>query len=142
MAASDGFQVTNEESVSVHHYANVLFNVLRGGIFDNQYTIQTKDCVKTIKHFNTDVYSAHAEWLSQLPAHVSLADLYHEVETRHCSQLERLTMEYLPITFGRRHGDPSRPWNQFEIKLLDNNNEKLLSYQGNWRDIFKIKIYL
>ena len=137
MAAADGFQVTNEESVSAHHYANVLFNVLRGGIFDNQYTIQTKDYVKTIKHFNTDVYSAHAEWLSQLPAHVSLADLYQEVETRHCSQLERLTMEYLPITFGRRHGDPSRPWNQFEIKLLDNNNEKLLSYQGNWRDIFQ-----
>jgi hypothetical protein len=52
-------------------------------------------------------------------------------------QLERLAAEYLPITFGRRHGDPSRPWNQFEIKLKDDAGHRLLSYQGNWRDIFQ-----
>jgi len=43
----------------------------------------------------------------------------------------------LPLTFGRRHGDPSRPWNHFEIKLKDENGDRLLSYQGNWRDIFQ-----
>jgi hypothetical protein len=32
-------------------------------------------------------------------------------------QLERLCHEYLPITFGRRHGDPSRPWNRFSIRV-------------------------
>ena len=52
-------------------------------------------------------------------------------------QLERLAAEYLPITFGRRHGDPSRPWNQFEIKLKDEAGHSLLSYEGNWRDIFQ-----
>ena len=45
--------------------------------------------------------------------------------------------EYLPITFGRRHGDPSRPWNQFAIRLKDEQGEPLLSYEGNWRDIFQ-----
>jgi hypothetical protein len=43
----------------------------------------------------------------------------------------------MPIRFGRRHGDPSRPWNQFEIKLHDNAGNRLLSYEGNWRDIFQ-----
>jgi hypothetical protein len=52
-------------------------------------------------------------------------------------QLVRLTCEYLPITFGRRHGDPSRPWNQFSIKLKDDRGNYLLNYQGNWRDIFQ-----
>jgi hypothetical protein len=46
-------------------------------------------------------------------------------------------MEYLPITFGRRHGDPSRPWNQFSIVLKDARGQPLLNYQGNWRDIFQ-----
>ncbi|SET34366.1 hypothetical protein [Thalassotalea agarivorans] len=137
MAAADGFQQTNEEQVSAHHYANVLFNVLRGGIFDDQYHIDSKDYVKTIKHFNSATYYKHSRWLNTLPARIELSELQHQVNAQKCYQLERLTMEYLPITFGRRHGDPSRPWNQFEIKLRDENNEKILSYQGNWRDIFQ-----
>jgi len=51
--------------------------------------------------------------------------------------LARLAYEYLPITFGRRHGDPSRPWNQFAIRLKDEHGNPLLSYEGNWRDIFQ-----
>ena len=31
--------------------------------------------------------------------------------------LIRLCYEYLPLTFSRRHGDPSRPWNRFSINL-------------------------
>lgn len=37
MAGGDGFQLTNEENVTAHHYANALFNILRGGVFDEQY---------------------------------------------------------------------------------------------------------
>ncbi len=43
MAASDGFQALAEENVSTHHYANVLFNVLRGGTFDEQYTVSVEE---------------------------------------------------------------------------------------------------
>lgn len=137
MAAADGFQTTNEETVSAHHYANVLFNVLRGGIFDQQYKISSKDFVHTIKHFNAAVYNKHSAWLNQLPEYVELPSLHQQVNELNSPQLERLAMEYLPITFGRRHGDPSRPWNQFEIRLLDEKKQKILSYQGNWRDIFQ-----
>ena len=35
------------------------------------------------------------------------------------SSFIRLCHEYLPLTFGRRHGDPSRPWNYFNIQVKD-----------------------
>ena len=46
-------------------------------------------------------------------------------------------MEYLPLTFSRRHGDPSRPWNLFDIRVKDEQDRHIISYQGNWRDIFQ-----
>ncbi|MFN3940745.1 MAG: hypothetical protein ACK4IY_09155, partial [Chitinophagales bacterium] len=49
----------------------------------------------------------------------------------------RLTLEYLPLSFSRRHGDPSRPWNAFsiDVKKADGSSKKY--YEGNWRDIFQ-----
>lgn len=137
MASSDGFQVTGEEDVSLHHYANTLFNVLRGGIFANQYQILRTDLINTLKHFNIDTYQRHQAALSNLSATLSLDKLMSFVEELNDAQLSRLVYEYLPITFGRRHGDPSRPWNQFAIELKDDRGQPLLSYQGNWRDIFQ-----
>ena len=137
MAAADGLQETAEEIVSAHHYANVLFNVLRGGIFDNQYIISRRDFKDTVETFNVKVYERHRQMLHALPEYLHLAQLLEIVEQQNDPQLFRLTREYLPITFGRRHGDPSRPWNQFSIKLKDTKGNRLLSYQGNWRDIFQ-----
>lgn len=137
MAGCDGFQVTAEEKVAVHHYANVQYNVLRGGIFDNQYQVSSGDFSATIRLFNDDVYQQHQAMLDALPKHVDFNQLLSTIINQGDPQLERLTYEYLPITFGRRHGDPSRPWNDFEIKLKNDQGEPLLSYQGNWRDIFQ-----
>jgi len=137
MAAGDGFQVTAEENVAVHHYANVQYNILRGGIFDNQYSLSSGDFSATVKLFNADVYQQHQAFLEALPEHLSFSQLLSSVIDQGDTQLVRLSYEYLPITFGRRHGDPSRPWNQFSIKLKDEQNKPLLSYEGNWRDIFQ-----
>jgi hypothetical protein len=137
MASVDGFQLTGEESVSEHHYANVLFNALRGGIFDDQYMISSSDFSTTIDLFNHEVYQRNQSLLDSLPEKLNFSDLLNEIKASGDSQLERLSSEYLPISFGRRHGDPSRPWNQFAIKLVDENNNRLLTYQGNWRDIFQ-----
>ena len=52
-------------------------------------------------------------------------------------QLERLCREYLPLTFSRRHGDPSRPWNRFSIATRNADGTRILNYEGNWRDIFQ-----
>jgi hypothetical protein len=137
MAAADGFQALAEETVSTHHYANVLFNVLRGGIFDEQYTIAVSDLAGSVHHFNRDVYERNADFLEGLPQSFQSGDLISAVSDRGDPQLERLCYEYLPITFGRRHGDPSRPWNRFAIRLRDEHGKRLLSYEGNWRDIFQ-----
>lgn len=137
MAAGDGFQLTAEERVSVHHYANVQFNILRGGIFDNQYQLSCADFCASLKQLNTSVLQRHQSLLQSLPAQIHVSTLLATVEQANDPQLTRLCYEYLPITFGRRHGDPSRPWNQFEIKLKDEWGNRLLSYQGNWRDIFQ-----
>ncbi len=137
MAAADGFQSTAEENVSAHHYANVLFNVLRGGIFDDGYNVSSRDIRKTVALFNSRITKRNRELLDGLPERLSYGALLDRVHASGDAQLQRLALEYLPITFGRRHGDPSRPWNQFAIVLKDKRGEDLLSYQGNWRDIFQ-----
>jgi hypothetical protein len=137
MASADGFQLTRDENVAVHHYANVMFNVLRGGIFNNQYHVSGKDFAETIKGFNKPVFNRNKNIFSSISEDIPYPTLMALLGIQKDRQLVRLGLEYLPITFGRRHGDPSRPWNQFEIKLKDDNDQAILSYQGNWRDIFQ-----
>ncbi|MDX2486181.1 MAG: hypothetical protein QNL03_01635 [Gammaproteobacteria bacterium] len=137
MARGDGFQLVAEEVVSAHHYANVLFNILRGGSFYDQYQVSMRDFAGLIGKFNHVVYQRNQELFEWLPEQLTFTELLAIIKSHGDIQLERLAMKYLPITFGRRHGDPSRPWNDFAIKLKDENGEHLLSYQGNWRDIFQ-----
>jgi hypothetical protein len=137
MAAGDAFQVSAEEEVTTHHYANVLFNILRGGIFVDQYNVSARDFSQTVYHFNRRVHARNREFLDGLPETLDFTRLVSMVRSQDDLQLERLCYEYLPITFGRRHGDPSRPWNRFAIRLKDESGQRLLSYQGNWRDIFQ-----
>jgi hypothetical protein len=137
LASADGFQLVNEELVGVHHYANTLFNLLRGGIFSDQYRINKDDFVANIKQFNISVFERNQAFLQALPEQFLLSEVLNKIEALNDLQLARLATEYLPIYFGRRHGDPSRPWNQFLIKLKDEQDQPLLTYQGNWRDIFQ-----
>jgi hypothetical protein len=137
IARGDGFQLTAEENVAVHHYANVLFNILRGGVFDDQYRVSSRDFRQNIRNFNRTLYQRHLAMLEALPEKLDFTQLLLLVKKQDDPQLQRLCLEYLPITFGRRHGDPSRPWNQFAIKLKDEEGNRLLSYEGNWRDIFQ-----
>ena len=137
IASADGLQATTEENVSAHHYANVLFNVLRGGIFADQYRISARDLSASIRRSNRGIFERNADFIRQLPDSMSLTELYAAVARADDPQLERLCLEYLPITFGRRHGDPSRPWNRFSIRPRDETGDRILSYQGNWRDIFQ-----
>ncbi len=137
VAAGDGLQETAEENVSAHHFANVLFNILRGGIFADQYMIPSRNYVRHIELFNRGVHRRHRTLLETLPDMVGYAQLRSLIEQTGDPQLLRLTHEFLPLTFGRRHGDPSRPWNQFIIRLKDEGGNRLLNYQGNWRDIFQ-----
>ena len=87
VAQNDGLQQTGDEANDARHFANVLFNTMRGGYYLN--------------------YPPQSD------------------------------AEDLPLTFGRRHGDPSRPWNLFSIRVQDEEGKPVVAYQGNWRDIFQ-----
>ncbi len=89
VARNDGVQETGDEANDARHFANVLFNTMRGGYY------------------------------------LTYPPKKGEGE------------EDLPLTFGRRHGDPSRPWNLFSIRVQDEKGNPVVAYQGNWRDIFQ-----
>lgn len=134
---ADGIQHTADEHQDARHFSNVLFNCMRGGIFDDNYTINARFFFRHVKHFNHKCAARHQTLLLALPATISREQLREIVEQQDDPQLLRLFFEYLPLTFSRRHGDPSRPWNLFDINIKGENGERLLSYQGNWRDIFQ-----
>ncbi len=99
VAQNDGVQHTADEANDARHFANTLFNTMRGGYYLNYPPTAAPD--------DSD------------------------------PQALRKYYEYLPLTFGRRHGDPSRPWNLFNIRVQDEQGKPVVSYQGNWRDIFQ-----
>jgi len=39
VGASDGLQLTSDRARNTRHFANTMFNIMRGGIFDDNYTI-------------------------------------------------------------------------------------------------------
>lgn len=135
--SADGIQFSDDEHGTARHYSNTLFNVMRGGIYKDEYQIESENFAKHVKHFNKYVADKHESFLSQLNKCINYRDLQLLVQQQNDPQLYRLFQEYLPLTFSRRHGDPSRPWNNFNIRIKDENGNKLLSWQGNWRDIFQ-----
>ncbi|HLP05853.1 MAG TPA: hypothetical protein VK152_10530, partial [Paludibacter sp.] len=128
---------TADENEVARHFANTLFNTMRGGIYDDNYSIFTVGLKKHIQHFNSGVWFKYQDFLSSLPESIEYSKLDTLIQEQNDDNLYRLFLEYLPLTFSRRHGDPSRPWNLFNINIKDENGNKLLSYQGNWRDIFQ-----
>jgi hypothetical protein len=137
VAYSDGFQVTNTPQCYVRHYSNTLFNIMRGGVFSNGYMLSTEDFKLYLKQINTYLYNEYQSWLERLPQQINYLNLLNNAKEFKNADLLRIVYEYLPLTFSRRHGDPSRPWNQFSIETKNEDGSPKLNYQGNWRDIFQ-----
>ena len=137
VAQNDGVQSTADEANDARHFANTLFNTMRGGFYCDNYQISGPAFAQHIRTFNCALADKHHTFLTNLPESISHAELDQAVQERQDHQLHRLFMEYLPLTFSRRHGDPSRPWNLFDIRVKDEQDRHIISYQGNWRDIFQ-----
>ena len=137
VAQADGMQLSNDQLSYARHFSNTLFNVMRGGIFMNNYTLDKADVVHFIGQMNTEISAKYANWLNQLPKTLNYIELIRLAESTGDFDLVRICSEYLPLTFSRRHGDPSRPWNQFSIETKNADGSLKLNYQGNWRDIFQ-----
>lgn len=137
VAGADGIQLSNNRLLADHHFANVLFNVMRGGIFADQYWIRAKDLVDFISIRNRPLLGAHPDFFAALPDKIHLSDLLARAKASASEDLLRMCYAYLPLTFSRRHGDPSRPWNRFAINIKQPDGSQKLDYEGNWRDIFQ-----
>ena len=93
--------------------------------------------MNNLKIRNTKVYKNFKKENPFNDEIIELDQLIHFSDTTNDPSMMRLCREYLPLILSRRHGDPSRPWNRFEIKTKDENNNDLFYYEGNWRDIFQ-----
>lgn len=138
VANADGLQCSEDQQRNSRHFANVMFNIMRGGIFDEGYWIEKKDLTSYLKKANHKLYAQHKSALDGFEERFTLHQLRAFIAQRNDSHLTRLGMEYLPLKFSRRHGDPSRPWNRFSINTQSEvDGSKILDYEGNWRDIFQ-----
>ena len=136
---ADGMQETAEEMTGSHHRANVMFNIMRGGVFANDGNIIPRDFKAFVALRLPSALKEVDAALRNIPQDtpVSRTQMGNALCILKDKQVDRLLREYLPLTFSRRHGDPSRPWNKFSIKLKGADGLPLLNYEGNWRDIFQ-----
>jgi len=137
VAAADGLELTGDDLSSDRHFSNALFNVMRGGIPDRGYLVSRADFKAFLGKANRAVAGRQAAFLDSLEETLLHSRLLALARAQDDPDLERLAHEYLPLTFSRRHGDPSRPWNIFSIEVKSEHGERILNYQGNWRDIFQ-----
>lgn len=136
VGSADGVERGEERMMEAHQFANVLFNVMRGGVFVNEGRVGTEDFVAFARGRNR---AAGEKWAELLKGKVEVpVRELREIGRRSLDgDVERVGLEYLPLTFSRRHGDPSRPWNVFRISVEDEEGLPVLNYEGNWRDIFQ-----
>ncbi|MEI6491037.1 MAG: hypothetical protein WCO94_00695, partial [Verrucomicrobiota bacterium] len=137
VASADGLQKTSQPDHDAHHFANTVFNCMRGGVPDDGYEFPSDDFAGFLRKRSRPVAARHLAWLASLPAKLDRDELQQLARSNGDPQLIRLAREYLPLLFSRRHGDPSRPWNRFSIQLKDDAGRPAYGYQGNWRDIFQ-----
>lgn len=137
LARADGFQQSADPMALAHHRANVLFNIMRGGVFVDGTRFDRDDLQAFVRQRHRAVGDRLQGLASSWPAKVERAFVFQTAREANDTQLERLLLEYLPLTFSRRHGDPSRPWNRFAIRVRDVQGQRVLDHQGNWRDIFQ-----
>ena len=137
VSKADGMQMGNDALSCARHFSNTLFNVMRGGIFTSNYKLDKTDFILFVGQINKPLCNKYKIWLDQLPEQINYNDLIGLAEKNSDPDLIRICYEYLPLTFSRRHGDPSRPWNQFSIETKNPDGSAKLNYQGNWRDIFQ-----
>lgn len=138
VGSSDGLQLTEDKLRNVRHFSNTMFNIMRGGIFDNNYQIEKWDFSNYLSKANKEVFIAYEHIIHLLSTKFSSSKLQEIASNCIDKDFTRLCLEYMPLKFSRRHGDPSRPWNKFSINTRSEiDGSKILDYEGNWRDIFQ-----
>lgn len=137
LSSSDAIQCSSNERRCNRHLSNTVFNVMRGGLPLGNYAFQPDDFRQHVEQFNRELLDRHNEFFCKIPDRIDSNQLIETIDRINDPDLTRLALEYLPLAFSRRHGDPTRPWNHFSINLRSDGGQTNLNYQGNWRDIFQ-----
>jgi hypothetical protein len=137
LASSDALMRTGDTTGDEHHVSNTLFNIMRGGVLPADLLVERDGFLSWLGVRNKGVAQRHAALVSSWPENLRFDELASLAEKSGDAQLQRLAGIYLPLSFSRRHGDPSRPWNRFSIRLKNAQGRPVISWQGNWRDIFQ-----
>ncbi len=137
LARADGLQSSGDAMAAAHHRANVLFNIMRGGVFVDGTRLDRDDLLSFLCQRNRAMAEALRPLVQSWPSAVERGTAIDAARAAGGPQAERLLQAYLPLTFSRRHGDPSRPWNRFSIRVRDAAGKRVIAYEGNWRDIFQ-----
>lgn len=132
-ASADALQQTADRRVDINHYSNVLYNCMRGGVPTDEHRVRIADVRRLVASRNRPASARLDAVIRVLPTMTHIDELRSATEAD--PDLARLAAEYLPLTFSRRHGDPSRPWNSFHIGA--GRGSPYPAYEGNWRDIFQ-----
>ncbi len=135
--SADACQASSDRLSTTRHFSNTLFNIMRGGVFSDEYRVPPGDFLDFLQAWNAPVFKKFQALFSSLEESRERESLLQVVADTGDADLERIALEYLPLIFSRRHGDPSRPWNHFSIDVKNADGSDRLSYQGNWRDIFQ-----
>jgi len=135
--SADGFQFTANKKASYRHFSNTLYNIMRGGVYADGYNIERDDFKAFVHVWNKEIYAQQSAFIDELPATIDYNELLKRIASLNNRDFERLLLEYLPLTYSRRHGDPSRPWNRFSIEVIKEDGSRNLNFEGNWRDIFQ-----
>lgn len=133
----DGIQLSADRTSTGRHFTNVLFNIMRGGTFYEGYYIDVEDFMNHVKTMNRVDFNTYSKIFNTLPKKIDFHQLRYFLLATYSKSIFRYYLEYLPLSFSRRHGDPSRPWNYFSIDTQDSNGNSLRNFEGNWRDIFQ-----
>jgi hypothetical protein len=137
VGGSDGCQLSSDAIATARHFSNTLFNIMRGGTFYDGYTLPHDDFLDFVESWNAPLRQKFQALPIMRSGPLTLNSVLSAAGSSGDADMERLALEYLPLTFSRRHGDPSRPWNQFSIDIKNADGSDKLYYQGNWRDIFQ-----
>ncbi|MDG2494539.1 MAG: hypothetical protein P8M75_08695, partial [Luminiphilus sp.] len=98
ISTADGIQLSSDTLTTNHHASNVLFNIMRGGLFDDNYTIDRDDLWAFCRSWNAVVTQDNFDFFENLPKTLSHHDLDQRLEGAQDLQLKRLCVEYLPMT--------------------------------------------
>ncbi len=137
LSGCDSNQKTADPVLDAHHCANVTYNMMRGGTPVKNYDLPAENFHQLVQTANPAAALRHQKFLSGLKGFLPRHELREQISALNDPVLDRLFEEYLPLTFSRRHGDPSRPWNGFHISVRHSDGQPCFAYQGNWRDIFQ-----